>query len=287
MYPDIINNQRLLRGNRCTYRANGRVHRPSSRSVTSTHTYRCPSPSTDNFENRSGHHSHYRPDDHLRYPYRRNNRFFGSPVRDFYHRKKNLNLRRGFDGHQVARTIPSSGSSTNNLVNSTYPIQTGSSESDISSSAQQKPLATSKLSHKLENHDDLRSNLIDGLRNSTYQCMICISRIRATDPIWSCATCYNIYHLLCIRSWAKKSFQQPNIECDSTSVWRCPSCQTNHELSPELISYRCFCGRIESPEFHPGRTTIPHGCDQICSKVKRITSTSNFCDYQCTHLCTE
>lgn len=130
-------------------------------------------------------------------------------------------------------------------------------------------------------------NLIDELRNSTYQCMICISEIRVTDRIWSCATCYHIYHLSCIRSWAKKSFQEPNIESGSSSVWRCPSCQTNYDMSPQLISYRCFCGRTENPEFHPARFTIPHGCDQVCSKVKRITFASNLSDYQCTHLCTE
>ncbi|CAH8583043.1 unnamed protein product [Schistosoma haematobium] len=295
MYPDARNNPRLCRGNRNIRQAKGTTHRASSRPVTSAHTYWCPSSVTDNFNSGSGHHNHYRPCDSLCYPYRGNNPWM--TVSDFLcHPSRNSGHRRGFPypghvfgGHQIIRTLSTSESSTNPnySVESTYLVQAGSSESDTSLSVRQRPTANLKVDCKPNNHDNLRSNLIDELRNSTYQCMICISEIRVTDRIWSCATCYHIYHLSCIRSWAKKSFQEPNIESGSSSVWRCPSCQTNYDMSPQLISYRCFCGRTENPEFHPARFTIPHGCDQVCSKVKRITFASNLSDYQCTHLCTE
>ncbi|CAH8607346.1 unnamed protein product [Schistosoma rodhaini] len=295
MYLDARSNPRLSRGNRYIRQANGTTHRASSRSATSVHTYRCPSSVADNFNSGSGHRNHYRPCDRLCYPYRRNNPsmtvsgFLGPPSRNFDHRRGSPYSGHEFDGHQIIRTLSTSESPTNPnySVESTYLVQTGSSESDTSLSFQQRPKTTLKVNCEPKNHDNLRSNLIDGLRNSTYQCMICISEIRVTDPIWSCATCYHIYHLSCIRSWAKKSFQEHNIESDSSPVWRCPSCQTTYDLSPQLISYRCFCGRTKNPEFHPARMTIPHGCDQVCNKVKRITSESSLSDYQCTHLCTE
>ncbi|KAH8870359.1 FKBP12-associated protein 1 like [Schistosoma japonicum] len=289
MNSDVRSNQRQFRGRYSRHVNGSSRHLP--RPVTSTYSYRYPNSVTSNCNNGSGH-IHY---GHHRYPYWRNNQHmtdsdpFISLEENSNHQSDTPCLRSEFDNHQINRVVAPSGSSTNanHSVQSTYPTQNCFSDRDISKSIRQQPTPSLELNCEFKNNDNLRSNLIDGLRNSTYECMICISKIRVTDSVWSCTTCYHIYHLSCIRSWVKKSSQEHNIDSNSNRIWRCPSCQTNYDLSPQLISYQCFCGRTQNPEFHPARMTIPHGCDQVCGKVKRPTFASGLFDYQCTHLCTE
>jgi len=41
------------------------------------------------------------------------------------------------------------------------------------------------------------------LFSGQYECMVCCDRIRVNNPVWSCSTCYHIFHLKCIKKWAK------------------------------------------------------------------------------------
>jgi len=41
------------------------------------------------------------------------------------------------------------------------------------------------------------------LFSGQYECMVCCDRVRVKDPVWSCSTCYHIFHLKCIKKWAK------------------------------------------------------------------------------------
>lgn len=41
------------------------------------------------------------------------------------------------------------------------------------------------------------------LSTGQYECMVCCDRVRVKDPVWSCSTCYHIFHLKCIKKWAK------------------------------------------------------------------------------------
>ncbi|CAH8573241.1 unnamed protein product [Heterobilharzia americana] len=292
MHPNDKNNRYLPTGNQCTPQTYGNRRRffsHSSRLLTRNRGYsHCEANGFDNELEHCNNHGMYFRRGRL---YQRNNRWItnrgasSSFTRDSNHRRPTYS-----DNQTVVGSKPNLQSTTNS-VGPSCSVQDSYSESVISSRALQSSIVTLR-SPKSECQDDLRSNLIDGLRNNTYQCMICISKIRSTDPIWSCTTCYHIYHLLCIKSWAKKSSQKDNIEATVTHEWRCPSCQANYDVPSELISYQCFCGRTRNPEFHPARVTIPHSCDQLCGKVKRIPSTSVLTNalvdgYQCTHLCTE
>ena len=49
------------------------------------------------------------------------------------------------------------------------------------------------------------SVLIEQLRNETYECMVCCDRIRCTAAVWSCHNCHHLFHLGCVRKWAKSS----------------------------------------------------------------------------------
>lgn len=49
------------------------------------------------------------------------------------------------------------------------------------------------------------SVLIEQLRNETYECMVCCDRIRCNAAVWSCHNCHHLFHLGCVRKWAKSS----------------------------------------------------------------------------------
>ncbi|OON22090.1 NF-X1 type zinc finger, partial [Opisthorchis viverrini] len=141
--------------------------------------------------------------------------------------------------------------------------------------------------------------LIHQLRHGQYQCLICISRVRQRDPIWSCSTCFHIYHLSCIKSWAEKckaTATGEQSDVTSQACWRCPACQTkqvcDEDGKDQPLEYICFCGRVRNPEYHPARTSIPHGCDEMCGKLRTSSgpkdeSTKYLRQTMCTHPCTE
>ena len=45
--------------------------------------------------------------------------------------------------------------------------------------------------------------LIEELFNNTYECMVCCDVIRKEVAVWSCGNCYHIFHLRCIKKWAR------------------------------------------------------------------------------------
>ena len=47
------------------------------------------------------------------------------------------------------------------------------------------------------------SSLIEQLRNEAYECMVCCEGIRCKASIWSCQNCYHVFHLGCVRKWAR------------------------------------------------------------------------------------
>ncbi|VDN08926.1 unnamed protein product [Dibothriocephalus latus] len=101
-----------------------------------------------------------------------------------------------------------------------------------------------------------------------------------------------MYHLKCMTEWAlsaKLGKQDPNERISAPkNTWRCPSCQKEHSSTNKPLIYRCFCGRKIRPEYHPGHTTIPHGCDEICGKqrkTKEAEEGAQACPHACTELC--
>lgn len=53
------------------------------------------------------------------------------------------------------------------------------------------------------------SVLIEQLRNETYECMVCCERIRCSAAVWNCCSCYHLFHMGCVRKWAKSSVAIP------------------------------------------------------------------------------
>nr|CAH8854860.1 unnamed protein product [Trichobilharzia regenti] len=273
MNYDNRNNEQLPSSNRFNSRTGGTFRRGSRYSV------------VNYYNNRSDYYNRYRTNGRRGRPFRTNSRCIS-----------NRGSSTSFVGdsnsrsHPVAESVPQSTTSIDHFEGSVFPAHDGSSDSDNSSSITKISISAPMLPTGTKFQDNLRNNLIDGLRNSTYECMICISKIRIKDSVWSCATCYHIYHLSCIKSWAKS--QVNSAVSTPTPCWHCPSCQTDYETPFYLLFYQCFCGRTRNPEFHPARNTVPHGCDQLCNKVKRLLSAHNLpsnsvADYRCPHRCTE
>lgn len=104
--------------------------------------------------------------------------------------------------------------------------------------------------------------LIEQLTEEKYECMVCCEVIRVMAPVWSCQSCFHVFHLNCIKKWARSpasqadgmellnhqficgnysKFKLVNIT-DGSEGWRCPACQHVTQKGPN--AYTCFCGRI-------------------------------------------
>uniref|UniRef100_A0A7N8WUA4 Transcriptional repressor NF-X1 n=1 Tax=Mastacembelus armatus TaxID=205130 RepID=A0A7N8WUA4_9TELE len=114
--------------------------------------------------------------------------------------------------------------------------------------------------------------LIEQLSKEKYECMVCCDIIRLMAPVWSCQSCYHVFHLNCIKKWARSPASQADVE-----GWRCPACQNVALKHP--TSYTCFCGKVTNPEWQ--RSEIPHSCGDMCGKKRSGVD----CNHPCNILC--
>ncbi|CAG10245.1 unnamed protein product [Tetraodon nigroviridis] len=116
--------------------------------------------------------------------------------------------------------------------------------------------------------------LIEQLSEEKYECMVCCDIIRPAAPVWSCQSCFHVFHLNCIKKWARSPASQAD---DSAEGWRCPACQNVALKHP--TSYTCFCGKVTNPEWQ--RRRIPHSCGNMCGKKR----SAGDCNHPCNILC--
>lgn len=115
--------------------------------------------------------------------------------------------------------------------------------------------------------------LIDQLTSGSYECMVCCDRVKQQHAIWNCEKCYHVFHMICIKKWARS----PAAHADEEG-WRCPGCQNINKKFPNV--YKCFCGKVKEPEWN--RRETPHSCGEVCGK-KRSHNAS--CTHPCNILC--
>ncbi|OVA01126.1 zinc finger protein [Macleaya cordata] len=125
------------------------------------------------------------------------------------------------------------------------------------------------------------------LMKGTVECMICYDMVRRSAPIWSCSSCFSIFHLNCIKKWARAPTSVDlSAEKNQGLNWRCPGCQSVQLLTSKELRYICFCGKRPDPPSDLYLT--PHSCGEPCGKPleKQIHSGFNGDDGDhCPHLC--
>lgn len=97
--------------------------------------------------------------------------------------------------------------------------------------------------------------------------MICTETVRHQVATWSCGKCYRVFHLYCVKKWAKSEGS------GTGNSFRCPSCQHEHSDCPS--KYNCFCGKAVDPQ--PDGFITPHSCGDACGRRR---------GHGCTHRCT-
>lgn len=118
-------------------------------------------------------------------------------------------------------------------------------------------------------------SLIEQLINGSYECMVCCESVKWSNQVWNCSNCFHIFHLSCIRKWARSEAAAVKEE----SGWRCPGCQNVSTRPPN--KYFCFCGKVRDPDWTPKDGITPHSCGEVCKK-KRVNPP---CEHSCNELC--
>ncbi|KAJ4973293.1 hypothetical protein NE237_006467 [Protea cynaroides] len=117
--------------------------------------------------------------------------------------------------------------------------------------------------------------------------MICIGIVSGSATIWSCSNCYSIFHLNCIKKWARAPTSvEFSAEKNQGVNWRCPGCQSLQLLTAKMIQYACFCGKGQDPPMDLYRTA--RSCGEPCLKPleKEVAGAGNGNDDdRCPHVC--
>ncbi|KAJ2229841.1 FKBP12-associated protein [Coemansia sp. RSA 485] len=115
----------------------------------------------------------------------------------------------------------------------------------------------------------LCTSLAQQLTKGLYECMICCDSVRARHAVWQCDTCWAIFHLGCVKKWARTS----TAGAVDGGRWRCPGCQHTRAAAPS--HYVCFCGAARDPE-QVRRGAVPHTCGRICGRRRGA-----YCPHPC------
>nr|KYP67434.1 Transcriptional repressor NF-X1 [Cajanus cajan] len=117
--------------------------------------------------------------------------------------------------------------------------------------------------------------------------MICYDMVRRSAPIWSCSSCFSIFHLNCIKKWARAPTSvDSSVDKNQGFNWRCPGCQSVQLTSSKEIKYVCFCGKRPDPpsDFY----LMPHSCGEPCGKPLETQTQRDLGgdeDLLCPHVC--
>ena len=117
---------------------------------------------------------------------------------------------------------------------------------------------------------DIATRTHEDIDHGHYECPICTSEVRRNSKVWSCHTCWTVFHLTCIKKWSSNqgsSAAQPNAqngETDQPRQWRCPGCNLPKDEVPKM--YACWCGKELDPKSLAGLP--PHSCGNTCGKER-------------------
>lgn len=128
---------------------------------------------------------------------------------------------------------------------------------------------------------DIATRTHEDIDNGHYECAICTEEVRRTSRgVWSCRTCWTVFHLGCIKKWstnegsAAARQQAPDGELPPPRQWRCPGCNLPKDELPK--SFACWCEKELEPKSLPGLP--PFSCGQTCARPRTLPK-------KCPHPC--
>ena len=151
-------------------------------------------------------------------------------------------------------------------------------------STESKPLRGRRESIQKSQAPDIATRTHEDIVNGAYGCPICTGEVDSKSRVWSCRTCWTVFHLSCIKTWATNEgstqAQQRNEDGNlpPPRQWRCPGCNLGQGGLPS--EYACWCGKDIDPR--PIAGVPPHSCGQTCNKPR---SSPRDCPHPCELLC--
>ncbi|XP_070785533.1 NF-X1-type zinc finger protein NFXL1 [Enoplosus armatus] len=123
----------------------------------------------------------------------------------------------------------------------------------------------------------------DLFQSGALTCLICIASVKRTQAVWSCSSCFSLFHLPCIQKWARDSAFLVSSVTDEDfgqkqHPWPCPKCRAEYPPSATPNRYMCYCGKLQDPPADPW--LAPHSCGSVCQKEVKPT-----CGHTCLLLC--
>ncbi|KAJ0046280.1 hypothetical protein Pint_06519 [Pistacia integerrima] len=130
-------------------------------------------------------------------------------------------------------------------------------------------------------------SFLNSSSSGALSCLICLERIRPSDPTWHCSSlCFSLFHLICIQSWARQSSDLSAALAASrlpitaekaaeSSTWNCPKCRSQYSKSEIPKHYFCFCGKLKDP-YSEDPWILPHSCGEVCNRPLQ---------HNCGHFC--
>lgn len=130
---------------------------------------------------------------------------------------------------------------------------------------------------------DMLTRIHEDISNGAYECPICTNEVTKSSKVWSCRTCWTVFHLPCIKKWSTNEgstlTQQRNSDgFQSPRQWRCPGCNLPKDALPS--TYNCWCEKETEPRSISG--IPPHSCGQTCGKPRLLPKK---CPHPCELLC--
>jgi transcriptional repressor NF-X1 len=100
---------------------------------------------------------------------------------------------------------------------------------------------------------DIATRTHEDIDNGHYECAICTEEIRRhARGVWSCRTCWTVFHLGCIKKWstnegsAAARQQAQDGELPPPRQWRCPGCNLPKDVLPK--NFHCWCEKELDPK---------------------------------------
>ena len=128
---------------------------------------------------------------------------------------------------------------------------------------------------------DITTRTHEDIAHGVYECPICTSEIGRHSKIWSCTTCWTVFHLKCIKTWSKNEGSKSGQANDDPLIprhWRCPGCNLPQEDMPS--TYSCWCDKEMDPKSVSG--IPPHSCGQTCGRPRFLPKV---CPHPCELWC--